>query len=115
QIQLDTMVLRSNVAMADGGGRLQLRPGPDPGTLRLAATLGDLGPLAALMGADTLGADSARIKLTASGPAHHWLIDGAADAYGMAYAGSLANHVTVSGKARLDSTQVAAVSGNLHV
>jgi autotransporter translocation and assembly factor TamB len=115
QIQLDTVVLRSNVAVADGGGRLQLRPGPDPGTLRLAATLGDLGPVAALMGADTLGADSARITLTASGPAHHWLIDGAADAYAMAYAGSLANHVTVSGKARLDSTQVAAVSGNLHV
>jgi translocation and assembly module TamB len=115
QIQLDTMVLRSNVALADGGGRLQLRPGPDPGTLRLAATLGDLGPVAALMGADTLGADSARIKLAASGPAHHWLIDGAADAYGLAYAGSLANHVTVSGTARLDGTQVAAASGDLHV
>jgi translocation and assembly module TamB len=115
QVQLDTVVLRSNVAVMDGGGRLQLRPGPDPGTLRLAAALGDLGPLAALMGADTLGADSARIKLTASGPAHHWLIDGAADAYGMAFAGSLANHVTVNGKARLDSMQVAAVSGDLHV
>ena len=115
QVQLDTIVLRSNVAVADGAGRLQLRPGPDPGTLRLAATLGDLGPLAALMGADTLGADSARIKLTAGGPAHHWLIDGAADAYGMAYAGNLANHVTVTGKARLDSAGVGAVSGDLHV
>jgi translocation and assembly module TamB len=115
QIQLDTVVLRSNVAVVDGGGRLQLRPGPDPGTLTLAAALGDLGPVASLLGADTLGADSARIKLAVSGPARHWLVDGAADAYGMAYAGSLANHVTVSGKARLDSARVSAVSGDLRV
>jgi translocation and assembly module TamB len=115
QIQLDTVVLRSNVAVLDGGGRLQLRPGPDPGTLRLAGALGDLGPVAALMGADTAGADSARITLAASGPAHHWLIDAGADAYGLAYAGNLANHLTLGAKVRLDSARVGGVSGNLQV
>ncbi|MGH7513249.1 MAG: translocation/assembly module TamB domain-containing protein [Gemmatimonadales bacterium] len=115
QVQLDTLLLRSNVAVLDGGGRLQLRPGPDPGTLRLVAKLGDMGPVAALMGVDTAGADSARIKLAVSGPARHWQVEGAADAYGLAYAGSLANHMTLNAKATLDSSKVSAVSGDLRV
>jgi autotransporter translocation and assembly factor TamB len=115
QLQVDTLLLRSNVALVDGGGRVQLRPGPDPGTLRLAATLGDLGPVAALMGADTAGADSARMHLAVSGPAWGWHLDGKVDAYGLAYAGSLANRVTVAAKAALDSTKVRAVSGDLKV
>jgi translocation and assembly module TamB len=115
QVQLDTLVLRSNVAVLDAGGRLQLRPGPDPGTLHLVARLGDLGPVAALMGVDTAGADSARIKLAVSGPARHWLVQGAAEAYGLAYAGNLANHLTLSAKATLDSSKVSALSGDLQV
>jgi len=114
-LQLDTLVLRSNVAIVDGGGTLQLRPGPDPAPLRLVATLGDLGPVAALMGADTAGADSARVTLTVAGPPSERLVEAAGDAYGLAYAGSLANRVTLKAKATLDSATVRAVSGNLQV
>jgi hypothetical protein len=114
-LQLDTLVLRSNVALVDGGGTLQLRPGPDPAPLRLVATMGDLGPLAALVGADTAGADSARVTLTVAGPPSERLVEAAGDAYGLAYAGSLANRVTLKAKATLDSATVRAVSGNLQV
>ncbi|HKT61367.1 MAG TPA: translocation/assembly module TamB domain-containing protein, partial [Gemmatimonadales bacterium] len=55
------------------------------------------------------------LKVAVSGPAHQWLVDGSAEAYGMAYAGTLVNHLTMSGKARLDSARVGAVSGNLRV
>ena len=113
--QLDTIFVRSNVASIDGGGRLQLRPGTESGHAPLRAVLGDLGPVAALMGSDTLGADSARARLDITGPAWHWKLNGAADAYGLAFGGNLANHVTLSGAATLDSTRVDGVAGDLRV
>ena len=58
---------------------MQLRPGPNPGTLRLKGFLGDLAPVAALMGWDTAGADSARIKLAIGGPAWGWKVQGGID------------------------------------
>ena len=115
QLQLDTVLVRSNVAVIDGGGRLQLRPGGDPGTVTLRATLGDLAPVAALMGADTMGFDSARVNLAVTGPAWQWRLDGGADAYGLAFGGNLANRVTLAAKATLDSTRLRAVSGKLEV
>jgi translocation and assembly module TamB len=115
QLQLDTVLVRSNVAVMDGGGRLQLRPGPNPGTLTLRATLGDLAPVAALMGADTMGFDSARVNLAVSGPAWRWRLDGGADAHGLAFGGNMANRVTLSAAAMLDSTRLRAASGNLQV
>jgi autotransporter translocation and assembly factor TamB len=115
QLQLDTLLLRSNVALLDGGGRVQLRPGPNPGTLRLKGSLGDLAPVAALMGSDTAGADSARMNLAISGPAWRWRVEGGADAYGLAFGGNLANRVTLATKATLDSTRLAALSGDLRV
>ncbi len=115
QLQLDTVLVRSNVAVLDGGGRLQLRPGPDPGTLMLRATLGDLAPVAALMGADTVGFDSARVNLAVTGPAWQWRLEGGADAHGLAFGGNLANRVTLSAAATLDSTRLRAASGNLHM
>jgi translocation and assembly module TamB len=115
QLQLDTVLVRSNVAVIDGGGRLQLRPGTNPGTLTLHATLGDLAPIAALMGADTMGFDSARVNLAVSGPAWQWRLDGGADAHGLAFGGNLANRVTLSAAATLDSTRLRAASGNLQV
>src|SRR5262249_5259153 len=93
-IQLDTLMLRSNVALVDGSGSVQLRSGPDPAPLRLVATLGDLGPVTALMGADTAGADSGRITLTVAGPPSGRLVEAAGDAYGLAYGRNLANHLT---------------------
>src|SRR4029077_12672498 len=95
EIQLDTVLLRSNVAAMDGGGGVQLRPGAAPGTLRLVAILGDLGPVSALMSADTVGADSARVNLTVTGPAWRWQVASNADAYGLAFAGNLANRITL--------------------
>ena len=115
QLQLDTVLVRSNVAVMDGGGRLQLRPGPDPGTLKLHAILGDLAPVAALMGTDTMGFDSARVNLAVTGPAWQWQLDGGADAHGLAFGGNLANRVTLTAKATLDSTRLRAASGNLQV
>lgn len=115
QLQVDTVLIRSNVAAMDGAGRVQLRPGSPPGTLRLAATLGDLAPVAALMGADTVGADSARMRLAIGGPAWHWRLDGNADAYGLAFAGTLANRLKLEGRVTLDSTRIGALAGNLEV
>jgi translocation and assembly module TamB len=115
QLQLDTVLVRSNVAVMDGGGRLQLRPGSDPGTLTLRATLGDLAPVAALMGVDTAGFDSARVNLAVSGPAWRWRLQGGADAHGLAFGGNLASRVTLSAVATLDSTRLRAASGNLQV
>jgi translocation and assembly module TamB len=115
QLQLDTVLVRSNVAVMDGGGRLQLRPGGDPGKLTLRATLGDFAPVAALMGTDTMGFDSARVNVAVTGPAWQWRLDGGADAHGLAFGGNLANRVTLSAAATLDSTRLRAASGNLQV
>ncbi len=115
QLQLDTVLVRSNVAVVDGGGRLQLRPGPAPGKLTLRAALGDLAPVAALMGTDTMGFDSARVDLAVTGPAWQWRLDGGADAHGLAFGGNMANRVTLSAAATLDSTRLRAASGKLEV
>ena len=115
QIQLDTLLLRSNVAVLNGRGRVQIRPGPNPGTLRLEGSLGDLAPVAALMRSDTAGADSARIDLAIGGPAWRWQVEGGADAYGLAFGGNLANRISLKSKVTLDSTRLGALSGNLSV
>jgi translocation and assembly module TamB len=115
QLQLDTVLVRSNVAVMDGGGRLQLRPGGAPGKLTLRAALGDLAPVAALMGTDTVGFDSARVNLAVTGPAWQWRLDGGAEAHGLAFGGNLANRVTLSAAATLDSTRLRAASGNLQI
>lgn len=115
QLQLDTLLLRSNVAQVDGAGRVQLRPGPNPGTLRLKGSLGDLAPVAALMGSDTAGADSARINLAIGGPAWRWKLQGGVEAFGVAFGGNLADHISLKTKATLDSTRLGALSGNLSV
>jgi translocation and assembly module TamB len=115
QLQLDTVWVRSNVAAIDGGGRLALRAGAPPGKLALIANLGDLGPLAALAGRDTVAFDSARVRLTATGPARRWRVDGGADGFGLAFGGNLANRVTLTGMATLDSNRVGAMAGELRV
>lgn len=115
ELQLDSVIVRSNVAVMDGGGRLQLRPGREPGTLSLRATLGDLAPVAALMGADTMGFDSARVNFAVTGPAWRWQLQGGMDAHGLALGGNLANRITLTAAATLDSTRLRAVTGDLHV
>jgi translocation and assembly module TamB len=115
ELRIDTLQLRSNVAVADGGGRLALRTGAPEGKLALAATLGDLGPVAALAGADTVAFDSARVNLTAAGPAWQWRLDGGVDAHGLTFGGNLANRATLKGTATLDSNHVSALAGELSV
>jgi translocation and assembly module TamB len=114
-LELDTVVIRSNVATVEGGGRLQLRSGAGAGTLSLRGTLGDLGPVAALLGGDTLGVDSARTRLDVTGPARQWKVQGGVDAYGVAFGGNLANHVTLAAAVALDSGRVGGVTGDLRV
>jgi translocation and assembly module TamB len=115
QLRVDTLQVRSNVAAIDGGGRLALRTAAAPGRLALRATLGDLAPVAALAGADTVAFDSARVHLVATGPARQWRLDGGADAYGLALGGNLANRITLAGGATLDSSRVRAMNGELRV
>ncbi|HUR93009.1 MAG TPA: translocation/assembly module TamB [Gemmatimonadales bacterium] len=119
ELRVDTVSVRSNVASIDGGGRLQLRPDAARGaaapSFTLSATLADMAPLAALMRADTVGFDSARATLALTGPARRWRIEGSAQADGVAFGGNLANRVTLSAGATLDSTRIRAVSADLRV
>jgi autotransporter translocation and assembly factor TamB len=113
QVHIDTLQLRSNAGVLDGSGRIALRAGADTGTLKLLGRLGDLGPVAALAGADTVDFDSARVNLAVTGPAWHWRLEGGADAHGLAFAGNLANRLTLTAAATVDSTRMSAVTGGL--
>ncbi|HEY7637593.1 MAG TPA: translocation/assembly module TamB domain-containing protein [Gemmatimonadales bacterium] len=116
QLVLDTLQVRSNAGSFDGSGRLALREDAAPGKLTLVGQLGDLGPLAALAGSDTVAFDSARVNLAVTGPAQRWLFNGAADAHGLAFGGNLANRVTLKGTIALDSARTPrAMSGDLRV
>ena len=55
------------------------------------------------------------MNLAVTGPAWQWRLDGGADAHGLAFGGNLANRVTLSGAATLDSTRLRAASGKLEV
>ena len=117
-IQVDTLVLRSNVAALDGGGRIALRgagSGPAADTLRIAGRTGDLTPLALLAGADSVALDSALLDLTVTGPAERRKIDGHADAFRLLYAGNLAERVTARGSGTLDGTGFGALAGGLRI
>jgi translocation and assembly module TamB len=114
-IQVDTVFVRSNVAALDGGGRIALRESAGVDTFRLSGTAADVAPLAALAGVDSVTLDSARVALTASGPAKHWRIDGKAEVHRILSAGNLAELITVQAGAALDSTGVSAVAGELRV
>jgi translocation and assembly module TamB len=117
-LRVDTLVLRSNVAALDGGGRLALRgSGSAPGgdTLRVTGRARDLTPLAVLAGADSVALDSTLLTLTVTGPAERRRIEGYADAFGLLYAGNLAQRVTVRGSGIMDSSGVGALAGNLRV
>ena len=115
QLRVDTVLVRSNVAVLDGRGGLALRPGVDAGTLAVAGTLGDLAPAAELLGADTVAFDSARVSLAATGPAWGWRLAGGADAHGLTLGGNFADRIAFEGAVQLDSTRIDAVAGDLRV
>ncbi len=117
-IQVDTLVLRSNVATLDGGGRVALRgagSAPAADTLRISGRTGDLTPLALLAGADSVVLDSTLVDLTITGPAERRKIEGRADAFRLLYAGNLAERITARGWGTMDSTGLAAAAGNLRI
>jgi translocation and assembly module TamB len=115
ELRLDTVYVRSNVAVLDGRGALALRPSAGADTLTLGGALGDLAPVARLAGVDTVAFDSARVRLAATGPAWHWRVASGADVHGLTFGGNFADHITATGAASLDSTRVAAIAGDLHV
>jgi translocation and assembly module TamB len=115
ELRLDTVFVRSNVAVLDGRGALALRPAAGADTLTLGGTLGDLAPVAELAGVDTVAFDSARVRLAATGPAWHWRVASGADVHGLTFGGNFADRITATGAASLDSTRVAAIAGDLHV
>jgi translocation and assembly module TamB len=117
-IQVDTLVLRSNVATLDGGGRVALRGAGSASaadTLRITGRSGDLTPLALLAGADSVALDSALVDLILTGPAERRKIEGHADAFTLLYAGNLAERITARGSGTMDSAGFGAAAGSLRI
>jgi translocation and assembly module TamB len=84
-------------------------------TLRLGAMLRDVAPLAALTGTDSLTLDSARTRLTITGPAQLRRVRVQGEARGLLYAGNLVERLTLDGAASLDSTGLAGAGGELRL
>lgn len=117
-IQMDTLLLRSNVASFDGGGRVALRAAgsaPAADTLRVTGRTGDLTPLALLAGADSVALDSMLVDLTVTGPADRRKVEGNADAFRLLYAGNRAERISARGSGTMDSTGFGELAGALRV
>jgi autotransporter translocation and assembly factor TamB len=116
-VEMDTLVVRSNAMMLDGGGRIALRSGPSAAndSFRVAGRTGDLTPLALLAGADSVVMDSTLLDLTVSGPPERRKIEGHADAFRLLYGNTLAERLTAQGSATMDSAGKGAFGGRLRV
>jgi translocation and assembly module TamB len=115
KLLVDTVVVRSNVAVMDGGGRLALRDLAGADTLRLAAVLMDPTPLTMLAGLDSLSLDSARARLTVSGPPRLRRVEAEGVVRRLLYAGNQVDRLTLNGGASLDSAGLAGAAGELHL
>ncbi|HEX2217389.1 MAG TPA: translocation/assembly module TamB domain-containing protein [Gemmatimonadales bacterium] len=117
-IHVDTLVVRSNSVILDGGGRIAMRPGgssPAPATFRVTGRTGDVTPLALLAGADSVVLDSTLLDLTLTGPPERRKIEGTADVFRLLYSGTLAERVTARGSGVIDSNGMGAIAGRLRV
>lgn len=114
-LRVDTIVVRSNVAALDGGGRLALGPEGSADTLRLAGVLRDPMPLVALVGADSVSLDSARLRLTATGPAGRRRVAVEGEAHRVLYAGNRVERLGLAGAADLDSAGLTGAAGALEL
>jgi translocation and assembly module TamB len=115
-LRVDTLVIRSNVAALDGGGRLALAGGDARGdTLRVTGTMRDPMPLVTLAGADSVSLDSARVRLTATGPASRRRVGLNGTVHRLLYAGNQVERLTAAGNAQLDSAGLAAAAGTVDV
>ncbi len=115
KLHVDTMVVRSNVAVMDGGGRIALRDNPGTDTLRLTAMLTDLTPLATLAGFDSLSLDSARARVAVSGPPSLRRVQAEGEVRRLLYAGNQVDRLTLNGGAALDSSGLAGAAGDVHL
>ena len=113
-IKIDTLQIRSNVALVEGRGTVALRDGTPPGHLQVSARVGDLAPLAAITG-DTVSMDSGSVALALEGPARAWRFNGQGAVHRVVYAGNLAEQVTLRTSGTIDSSRVGGVEGELHV
>jgi autotransporter translocation and assembly factor TamB len=114
-IRVDTLIVRSNVAMLDGSGRLPLAKGQPSDSLRIAGILNDPEPLAALLGADTVSLDSARVALTVAGPAERRTLAGHVDAHRILVARNLASRVMLDINGVVDGNRLAGIQGGLQL
>ncbi len=113
RVVVDTIMVRSNFAVLDGAGRLAVREGSDTSALRVAGRVSNAEPLLALFGVDSVLLDSARLAVTVMGPAHHWRVEGDAEAYRLFYAGKQIEQMTLRGGGTLDGTHFTALAGDL--
>ena len=113
-IRVDTLLVQSNVLALGGHGRIALRRDAGSDTLRITGTTYNLAPLARFIG-DSISLDSARIALTLSGPAWRWRLDGEGKIDRILAAGNLADRVTLSATATIDSTHLSGMRGELRV
>ncbi|HUF35448.1 MAG TPA: translocation/assembly module TamB domain-containing protein [Gemmatimonadales bacterium] len=114
-LRVDTVVVRSNVAALDGGGRLALGPDGSADTLRLSGVLRDPMPLVALAGADSASLDSARLRLTATGPPGRRRVAVEGAAHRLLYAGHQVERIALAGAADLDSAGLAGAAGSVEL
>lgn len=112
---VDTLVVRSNVATFDGGGRLALRESTGADTLRLAGVMLDPMPLVTLAGADSLSLDSARVRLFATGAADRRRLVLWGQAHRVLYAGSQVGRLAVDGAADLGAGGLAGAAGRVEL
>ena len=114
-LRFDTLVVRSNAAAFDGGGRLALRDEATSDTLRILGHLLDPMPLVTLAGADSMSLDSARVRLTVAGPGgrRRIAVDGAV--HRVLYAGSQVERLLLRGAADIDSSGLAGAAGEARV
>jgi autotransporter translocation and assembly factor TamB len=112
-IRVDTLIVRSNVALLDGRGRVALRDSARADTLRLAGGVFDPAPLASLFGSDTVSLDSARVTLALTGTARRRVASANADMHRVFFAGNLAEHATLRAASVLDGFTPAGVTGEL--
>ena len=106
--------MQSNVLALGGHGRIALRRDAGSDTLRITGTTYNLAPLARFIG-DSISLDSARMALTLSGPAWRWRLDGEGKIDRILAAGNLADRVTLSATAAIDSTHLSGMRGELRV
>lgn len=112
-VRVDTLILRSNVATLDGGGRVPLRGFSAGDTLRATGRIVDPAPLAAMTGTDTVSLDSGRVVLALTGGASGPIASATAELHRVFMAGNLAEQVTVAGSTSFNGLTPSGLRGEL--